>query len=151
MMKVALVLAHLYLGASLVSKPTSMKLRKEDPDDDVRDEMLQGQYLDPNHSSEGGNAGSRQVWLDPENPGQVLMKGVDELGGEEWNLKGAFNKDATTITMDFSPKGGPKELVGTVDEEGIHWPDGNVWRKTDDELDLPEEDTEFPEDEQDHE
>ena len=36
-----------------------------------------------------------------------------------------------TIFVDFSPKGGPKDLLGVYTEElnGIKWPDGNLWTK----------------------
>lgn len=36
-----------------------------------------------------------------------------------------------TIFVDFSPKGGPKDLLGVYNEDlnGIKWPDGNLWTK----------------------
>ena len=33
------------------------------------------------------------------------------------------------ITVDFSPKGGPSGLTGTLVADGIKWPDGNKWPK----------------------
>ena len=34
-----------------------------------------------------------------------------------------------TILIDFSPKGGPKNLIGQYDGSGIRFPDGNRWVK----------------------
>ena len=33
--------------------------------------------------------------------------------------------------VDFSPKGGPKDVLGIYDEneDGIRWPDNNLWKK----------------------
>lgn len=48
--------------------------------------------------------------------------------GRAWKLQGKV--DNNKILVDFSPKGGPKDLVGVWDEEGsagILWPDGNKW------------------------
>ena len=41
------------------------------------------------------------------------------------------SKDTSTIFVDFSPKGGPKDLLGVFDEVdgGIRWPDKNLWKK----------------------
>ena len=45
--------------------------------------------------------------------------------GRKWELTGKIdNKD---IYVDFSPKGGPKDLKGVFDGSGIKWPDGNKW------------------------
>merc|ERR1719401_960644 len=36
--------------------------------------------------------------------------------------------DATgSLVADFSSKGGPKDLKGTLEESGIRWQDGNLW------------------------
>lgn len=35
----------------------------------------------------------------------------------------------TQVLIDFSPKGGPKDLVGKWDVDGITFPDGNKWTK----------------------
>ena len=39
--------------------------------------------------------------------------------------------DGEKIFIDFSPKGGPKDLVGEWREDvaGVRFPDGNVWSK----------------------
>jgi hypothetical protein len=39
--------------------------------------------------------------------------------------------DATScITIDFSPKGGPRDFTGWWDNDGIKFPDGNKWPRT---------------------
>jgi len=45
--------------------------------------------------------------------------------GKEWNLVGKVQGD--NILVDFTPKGGPKDLKGVFDGTGIEWPDGNKW------------------------
>jgi len=48
--------------------------------------------------------------------------------GRPWKLVGKI--DGENIFVDFSPKGGPKNLQGkweTSQPAGIRWPDGNKW------------------------
>lgn len=48
--------------------------------------------------------------------------------GRKWSLVGSVDSDK--IFVDFSPKGGPKDLEGQWESEpvpGIRWPDGNLW------------------------
>lgn len=45
--------------------------------------------------------------------------------GKEWNLQGTI--DGNSILVDFTPKGGPPNLKGTFQKDGITWPDGNKW------------------------
>ena len=47
-----------------------------------------------------------------------------------WSIGGTLTSD-DTISVDFSPKGGPKTLAGklTKDKNGIVFPDGNTWVK----------------------
>mmetsp|Transcript_2289 Transcript_2289/g.3151 ORF Transcript_2289/g.3151 Transcript_2289/m.3151 type:complete len:149 (+) Transcript_2289:97-543(+) len=50
--------------------------------------------------------------------------------GRAWKLSGIV--DGSNILVDFSPKGGPRNLKGFYDTtapEGIKWPDGNKWAK----------------------
>ena len=50
-----------------------------------------------------------------------------------WSLKGEVVKipsKEAEILIDFSPKGGPKNLLGKLTPEGgILFPDGNTWSK----------------------
>lgn len=51
--------------------------------------------------------------------------------GTEWELTGKV-ADSKSIFVDFSPKGGPENLLGIWDSKspaGIKWPDGNKWTK----------------------
>ena len=45
-----------------------------------------------------------------------------------WKIKGQM-KSNTVAALDFSPKGGPANLPGTWDTDGIVFPDGNKWMK----------------------
>mmetsp|Transcript_35360 Transcript_35360/g.84076 ORF Transcript_35360/g.84076 Transcript_35360/m.84076 type:complete len:194 (-) Transcript_35360:62-643(-) len=67
---------------------------------------------------------------------QVVIRGTDGPGGscangdaavKPWSLTGYVN-DSGNLFMDFTPKGGPKDLVATYDG-GIKWPDGNTWTR----------------------
>ncbi|KAL3804638.1 hypothetical protein HJC23_008453 [Cyclotella cryptica] len=68
---------------------------------------------------------------------KALITGADGnpncVGGEgnPWRLVGRIDEskgnDADEIFVDFSPKGGPKDLVGKWEKNGIRWPDGNKW------------------------
>ena len=76
------------------------------------------------------------------------VKGVDGPGDgtktckdppalkDVWSLEGKLSKTedgVDTILIDFSPKGGPKNLAGKYDTfggvSGIAFPDGNKWVK----------------------
>merc|ERR1711924_479522 len=46
---------------------------------------------------------------------------------KEWALAATFAKDGQSMKVDFSPKGGPKDVTGTWNgEDGITFPDGNT-------------------------
>jgi hypothetical protein len=45
--------------------------------------------------------------------------------GKKWTLTGRVS--GKNIYVDFSPKGGPRNLKGVWDGNGIKWPDGNKW------------------------
>eukprot|EP00525_Craspedostauros_australis_P011693 CAMPEP_0198118180 /NCGR_PEP_ID=MMETSP1442-20131203/20675_1 /TAXON_ID= /ORGANISM="Craspedostauros australis, Strain CCMP3328" /LENGTH=148 /DNA_ID=CAMNT_0043776397 /DNA_START=67 /DNA_END=513 /DNA_ORIENTATION=- len=69
----------------------------------------------------------------------ATLKGTDgtpgcpaDGSGRAWNLPGKIDGDS--IFVDFSPKGGPKDLKGLWEpspEPGIRWPDNNLWRLKD--------------------
>ena len=53
-----------------------------------------------------------------------------------WRLGGTIGVDDRSIFIDFSPKGGPANLLGSLVEPtrelplgGVAFPDGNVWEK----------------------
>ena len=43
--------------------------------------------------------------------------------GTKWTLTGKI-EGTNAILVDFTPKGGPKDLRGEFDGKGIRWPDG---------------------------
>ena len=50
----------------------------------------------------------------------------------EWELGATFAEGKggdVTLLVDFSPKGGPKDLEGKYAKGRISWPDGNSWTK----------------------
>mmetsp|Transcript_7605 Transcript_7605/g.9377 ORF Transcript_7605/g.9377 Transcript_7605/m.9377 type:complete len:160 (+) Transcript_7605:69-548(+) len=85
-----------------------------------------GSYSDPKHPG-----CARLVFVDGNT---ALVSGIDgspgcESGeGRPWKLTGSISGD--NIFVDFSPKGGPKDLKGIWEAKGnagIRWPDGNKW------------------------
>jgi len=88
-----------------------------------------GQYSDPKHP----NCKREIQYVDRTT---VRVSGTDgtpgcplDGSGKAWVLSGQIHGDL--ITVDFSPKGGPKSLQGIYDDvtspESIKWPDGNSW------------------------
>ncbi|KAG7365341.1 hypothetical protein IV203_038544 [Nitzschia inconspicua] len=45
-----------------------------------------------------------------------------------WKVQGTV-KSSNSAVIDFSPKGGPSNLVATYEDGGIVFPDGNKWTK----------------------
>lgn len=45
-----------------------------------------------------------------------------------WKITGTV-KSSNSAVIDFSPKGGPSNLVATFEDGGIVFPDGNKWTK----------------------
>mmetsp|Transcript_28401 Transcript_28401/g.81652 ORF Transcript_28401/g.81652 Transcript_28401/m.81652 type:complete len:145 (-) Transcript_28401:58-492(-) len=91
-----------------------------------------GSYSDPNHPN-----CLREVQVLTKNKAEV--KGTDgnpgcppDGRGRTWALIGQVDGDS--ILIDFSPKGGPKDLKGVWEASptpGIRFPDGNLWSKKD--------------------
>eukprot|EP00640_Fibrocapsa_japonica_P009991 CAMPEP_0113942940 /NCGR_PEP_ID=MMETSP1339-20121228/14968_1 /TAXON_ID=94617 /ORGANISM="Fibrocapsa japonica" /LENGTH=83 /DNA_ID=CAMNT_0000947635 /DNA_START=242 /DNA_END=493 /DNA_ORIENTATION=+ /assembly_acc=CAM_ASM_000762 len=81
---------------------------------------MAGSYTDPNHPK-----GYRKVSLED---GVAKIEGNDDAPtGVQWTLYGKVDGDK--VLIDFSPKGGPKDLPGKFDGTGIVFPDGNKWPK----------------------
>ena len=76
-----------------------------------------GEYSDPNHPG-----CKRTIEQDGTT---AILSGTDTPDGEIWTVTGSV--DGATIVVDFSPKGGPKDLTGQRVPEGIRWEDGNLW------------------------
>lgn len=73
--------------------------------------VLQGRYSDPNHPN-----CLRDISVKVENLENIVtIRGSDQEGSKViWTLK-AVEKTPGEILVDFSPKGGPKDLLGVYD------------------------------------
>ena len=107
-------------------------------------QKFRGNYSDPNHPE-----CSREV--KPISFNKAAVTGFDAKDGakqcnhiddERWGPLDAVCQ-GEKITVDFSPKGGPKDLTGVYghcegqDEKvGILWQDGNCWPKQEDTFDM---------------
>ncbi len=91
---------------------------------------LEGRYSDPFHP------GCQRVV----SVGAGRVTGADGTGSDgacrpgeqvkEWSLAATFAKDGLSMKVDFSPKGGPKDVTGKWNgKDGITFPDGNTWTK----------------------
>jgi len=99
-----------------------------------------------------GFTGSQGVWFDPKHPDgyrAIRIKGgksgvmtlsdglskeeiLDEKVEKTYNdIPVKLNGEDNTLTIDFSFKGGPKDVVGVLSEDGkkLTFPDGNTWVK----------------------
>lgn len=94
-----------------------------------------GFYVDPNHYSDAGDsyAGTRMIADHPSHgtAEEITLVGTDD-GRTFWTINGHFTDVSKGhLVIDFSPKGGPKDLSGTYSteygESRIRWPDGNQW------------------------
>lgn len=90
-----------------------------------------GSYADPFHpyclreitQVTGATAGAATVSGTDGTPGCP-----PDGSGRVWSLVGKIEGDS--ILVDFTPKGGPKDLKGvweSAPKPGIRWPDGNLW------------------------
>ena len=85
-------------------------------------EIFIGDYNDPKHSG-----CLRKIFI--ENGAMFVLGSDNEDGSNEWKLEA--KEEANGILVDFSKKGGPKDLLGVYeyDNGGIRWPDNNLWKK----------------------
>lgn len=91
-----------------------------------------GDYADPNHPNCRRQIRVSDDANENKNKNGVVVSGTDgnpgcppDGSGEQWSLMGFTTE--SEIVVDFSPKGGPKNLEGTKIPGGILWKDGNVW------------------------
>jgi len=104
-----------------------------------------GEFDDPNHPNclrKVYVLGSPRLPSGKKDPrAQVIINGVDNDAGTKscsgpadqdkvWVVKGKL-LDAESASFDFSPKGGPTEVLAKYDSttDGIIFPDGNKWTK----------------------
>ena len=95
-----------------------------------------GVYADPKHPG-----CYREIFANGDVRGEDGNPGCDANANANattafraWSLSGAIADDDETIFIDFSPKGGPRDLVGVYvrardGSDGVAFPDGNVWVK----------------------
>ncbi|GMI14699.1 hypothetical protein TrVE_jg1575 [Triparma verrucosa] len=82
---------------------------------------LEGVYSDPNHPK-----GYRSITT---SASKLTIEGSDtSKTSKTWELTGSLG-EGDAIVIDFSPKGGPKNLPGKFVGDGIVFPDGNKWPK----------------------
>jgi hypothetical protein len=90
-----------------------------------------GSYADPNHPNCQRIITSASSSLESS---EIILTGTDgnpgcppDGSGTSWQLMGSVQ--GSDVFVDFSPKGGPKDLKGVYNEEtrAILWPDGNTW------------------------
>ena len=82
---------------------------------------VDGVYADPNHPS-----GYRVVRIAKGK--DIFITLQDEPNGEAIELKG-MQKENGSVSIDFSPKGGPNNLTAIVKDGKLVFPDGNAWTK----------------------
>lgn len=74
-------------------------------------------YSDPKHPE-----GTRRVTI---KGNKAVIQGTDSKAGKPWEVEAVVND--TKITVDFTPKGGPKDILGRLVKGAIVWEDGNKW------------------------
>jgi len=117
----ALLSAGLFFGGALESQTFDFGVVKAAMAD--TQSVFVGSYDDPNHPG-----CLRKITVKGTD---VTILGSDAIdGSNQWRIS-AKEDYPGTIFVDFSPKGGPKNLLGVYNdrEEGIKWPDGNMWKK----------------------
>eukprot|EP00617_Octactis_speculum_P026825 CAMPEP_0185771924 /NCGR_PEP_ID=MMETSP1174-20130828/65982_1 /TAXON_ID=35687 /ORGANISM="Dictyocha speculum, Strain CCMP1381" /LENGTH=140 /DNA_ID=CAMNT_0028457953 /DNA_START=75 /DNA_END=497 /DNA_ORIENTATION=- len=120
--------ASLVLGVSQ-SQPRVVRAAEEP----VKAQVFTGRYSDPNHPG-----GIRDITFSDTSLGGFQLVKVTGGGGRGepavFVLNGMAGPcgrgDQMCITIDFSPKGGPRDFTGYWDGDGIKFPDGNKWPKT---------------------
>ena len=106
-----------------------------------------GEYTDPQHPGCQRSIKVTGNAMDPSGrksrkPAAVIKGTDNEDGGaceagseaEPWRLQATLTEDQSKIMVDFSPKGGPKDVVGKWSDGGIVFPDGNKWSKIQEEV-----------------
>jgi len=87
--------------------------------------LFNHQYSDPKHPN------CKRI-IAAKSDGTASLSGTDgnpacpeDGSGTVWRLPGEV--EGNTILVDFTAKGGPPNLKGVWDGDGIKWPDGNKW------------------------
>jgi len=88
----------------------------------LKTSVFEGQFKDPNHPN-----GYRKISVAD---GVATILGKDEPTDTEWKIV-ANLRGREEMLIDFSPKGGPKDLLAKWSKQmdAIEFPDGNKWPK----------------------
>lgn len=96
-------------------------------------EYIENEYDDPQHKD-----CPRTVRILDDDVSKVKITGKDGKNGKEWTVF-ATTKDREGLIVDFTPKGGPKDVKAEWTGNGWIFPDGNRWTASKISFD-PEED-----------
>jgi hypothetical protein len=77
-------------------------------------------YTDPNH-----NMTRKVTYLEDNN---IKITGKDSVKGKRWSINGKVDKNNNAI-LDFSSKGGPKNIRAKFRKKEIEFGDGNIWKR----------------------
>lgn len=83
-------------------------------------------YTDPNHD------GAPRIISIKKN-GKLTIVGRDHPGGPKWKISGTIDKKHDAV-LDFSSKGGPKNIKANILPSRVKFGDGNVWNGDDKKL-----------------
>ena len=98
--------------------------------------IFEGRYSDPNHPE-----GFRVISITGDLNTETGLRDGTCVGSDRRSteidytlpaMAGRSQDESDVIVIDFSPKGGPKDLKGTFEIDGIRWSDGNKWPKVSD-------------------
>ena len=110
---------------------TTTTVRTENASSSSSSSVFNGKYSDPNHP--GCLRGIERVRSTTKAKvfGEDGTPGCQADGQKEtkkWELEGELRGE-NEILIDFSKKGGPKNLLGKWTGSGVLFPDGNTWSK----------------------
>lgn len=119
-------------GAATAAKEASPK-KKDTSVAAAAPASFQGVFSDPKHPK-----GYRIIVAKGSSSATMTLSDGPPKDGSEaklFNLPVKVKQDKkegiTLLSFDFSPKGGPKDIIGTLAADGksIKFPDGNTWKK----------------------
>ena len=86
-------------------------------------EAWDGWFFDPNHP-----CCTRSVTVTQ--AGAITIESRDSPEAPQWRLTGSVEQASGTFVIDFTPRGGPRDLSATLSDNGdISFLDGNVWSR----------------------
>ncbi|OEU23545.1 hypothetical protein FRACYDRAFT_259416 [Fragilariopsis cylindrus CCMP1102] len=139
------IIATATAGAVFAISPNMAEAKKPTV---ARPISFQGVFYDPKHPD-----GYRTIIAASKKGGAAIMnlsdgvpKGSEEIEKTYKNQAVKVSADGKQLTFDFSFKGGPKNAIGTLAEDGrsITFEDGNVWIKNKNQYDGVYSDPQHP-------